>query len=68
MAARPRANAATLRDLHDTAWVVATARRPQVELAAGGVHPVGMISSHASVQLLLLLLLSLLLKYVNDKS
>jgi len=35
MAAQSRANAATLRDLH--------------ELAAAGVHPVGMISSHASV-------------------
>jgi len=31
------------------AWAVATARRPQVELAAAGVHPVGMKSSHASV-------------------
>jgi len=28
---------------------VATARRPQVELAAAGVNPVGMISSHTSV-------------------
>ena len=31
------------------AWAVATARRPQVELTAAGVHPVGMILSHASV-------------------
>ena len=31
------------------AWAVATARRPQVELAAAGVYTVGMISSHASV-------------------
>jgi len=31
------------------ALAVTTAHRPQVELAAAGVHPVGMISSHASV-------------------
>jgi len=44
-----RANAATLRKLHCCHRLNVRVHSSKVELAAAGVHPVGVISSHASV-------------------
>ena len=49
--ARTSQNTAILKQLHCCTRLNVRVHSSKVELAAAGVHPVGMISSHASVQI-----------------